>query len=409
MGLKMSERKALVREVAPRYKKAGKKEKGRILDEFVHNSGYNRKYAIHILSNEGKVYKRRIYRGEAAVKLRATYRGGYRKTAGRKPVYDESVQRCVLKIWRYFDHMCSKLLKAFIAHNIDDLYRSKWLRLDPRCRDKLTHISAATIDRIVSKERSKWKQQRGRSTTRPGSLLRNQIPIRVFYTWDQRRPGFFEMDTVSHDGGFATRECCHTLSITDVCVGWTELRSVMNNASRWILQQLDDMRAQIPYTILGVDSDNGSEFINKPVLRWTEEHHISFTRGRPYRKNDNCFIEQQNYHSVRKVIGYGRFEGEQAHHALQEIYRYLCPLRNYFYPCVRLVSKQRIDGKSRKTYDAPETPYDRLMKDPRLTQIQKQHIMKCREAYDMIELKKNLDHAVDTLFNLIRSTQQDDL
>lgn len=234
-------------------------------------------------------------------------------------------------------------------------------------------------------------------------MLRNQIPIRVYFNWYERAPGFFEMDTVSHDGGFPARECCHTLSITDICTGWTELRAVKNNASRWIVAQLSDMEAGIPYPMLGLDSDNGSEFMNSPVLRWTEERGVSFTRGRPYRKNDNCFVEERNYHSVRKVIGYYRYEGDEMYGILQDVYRHLCPLRNYFYPCVRLVSNQRTDGKNHKVYDAPETPYARMLKDPRLSGEQKHVVRDRRETYDIIELKKGLDHAIRTLLELVRS------
>ena len=372
MGLKMRERKSVVHEVAPRYRQAGKKEKGKILDEFVETTGYNCKYAIHVLSNEGKWYLRKMDSNSRWVRLETTHRGGSRSHVGRKKTYDEPVQGCILKIWRYFDHMCSKLLKAFITSNIDDLYRSK------------------------------WRKRKGSCTTRGGSMLRNQIPMRVYFNWDERAPGFFEMDTVSHDGGFPARACCHTLSITDISTGWMELRAVKNNAHRWIITQLDDMRISIPYPILGLDSDNGSEFMNRLVLHWTEEQGITFTRGRSYRKNDNCFIEERNYHSVRKVIGYLRYEGDEMLGALQDVYRHLCPLRNYFYPCVRLVSKQRVDGKNHKVYDAPETPYARLLKDPRLSENQKDVARQHREAYDMRELKKGSDHAIKTLLALSR-------
>jgi hypothetical protein len=400
MGLTMKERKSLVRETAKRYQRAKKKEKGEILNEFEKLTGYNRKYAIHILANEGKVTWKFKPGQPVGVRMQAVHLGGKRQKTGRKRVYDELVRTSILKIWRYFDHMCSKLLKVFMVINIDDLYRSRWLRLDPQCRDKLLSISAATIDRILVHERREWKQLKGSCRTTPGSMLRNQIPIRVFYHWEEKVPGFFEMDTVSHDGGFAVKECCHTLTLTDVSVGWTELRSVMNNAAKWITEQLTDIRNEIPYPMLGLDSDNGKEFINRPVVAWTASNGILFTRGRAYRKNDNCFVEQQNFHSVRKIIGYGRFEGEEVHRALQEVYRYLCPLRNYFYPCVRLVSKQRVDGKTRKAYDAPQTPFFRLLQDPRLTEDQKQQLIAKRQIYDMIELKKNLDRAVKNLLNL---------
>lgn len=400
MGLTMDERKSLVRETAKRYRQAGKRQKGLILDEFVQSTGYNRKYAIHILANEGKVSWSKAPGQVVGVRMKATYRGGRRQKSGRKRVYGAEVCGSVLKIWRHFDRMCSKLLKEFIRVNIDDLYRSKWLRLDAAHRQPLLDISAATIDRAVAAERKQYRQMRGSCTTRAGSMLRNQIPIRVYFDWDERAPGFFEMDTVSHDGGFEARECCHTLTITDVGVGWIELASVMNNASRWVAEQLERMRRTVPYPVLGLDSDNGSEFINHLVSAWTEGHGIMFTRGRAYRKNDNCFVEQQNFHAVRKVVGYGRYEGREAHEALEEVYRHLCPLRNYFFPCVRLVSKQRIDGKTRKVYDPPQTPYSRLMRDPRLSDQQKGVIAAQREKYDMIELKRGLDHAVKRLLEL---------
>ena len=247
MGLTMSERRSMVRESAKRYQRAKKKEKGNILNEFVELSGYNRKYAIHILANEGKVTWKYKPGDPVGVRMQVSHQGGKRPRAGRKRVYDEAVRNSILKIWRYFDHMCSKLLKVFLVINIDDLYRSKWLRLAPQCRDKLLSISAATIDRMLVAERKEWKKLKGSCRTKPGSMLRNQIPIRVFYNWEERVPGFFEMDTVSHDGGFEVKECCHTLTLTDVSVGWTELRSVMNKAARWITEQLGDMREEIPY------------------------------------------------------------------------------------------------------------------------------------------------------------------
>ena len=400
MGLTMNERKSLVRETARRYQRAGKKQKGYILEEFLHSTGYNRKYAIHILANEGKTSWTRRSDEAVGLRMKASYRGGKRHKAGRKRVYDEALCTSVLKIWRHFDHMCSKLLKEFIKVNIDDLYRSTWLRLDVDHREPLLQISAATIDRMVFRERRQCKLMRGTCGTKPGSMLRNQIPIRVYFDWDERVPGFFEMDTVSHDGGFEAKQCCHTLTITDIGVGWIELASVMNNASRWITEQLDRMRQTIPYPMLGLDSDNGSEFINRPVVAWTTAHTIMFTRGRAYRKNDNCFVERQNFHSVRKMVGYGRYEGQEAHEALQEVYRYLCPLRNYFIPCVRLISKQRIAGKTKKTYDPPQTPYQRLMMDPRLTEQQKNSIAASKQKYDMIDLKRNLDRALQRLLEL---------
>jgi hypothetical protein len=229
----------------------------------------------------------------------------------------------------------------------------------------LNSVSPATIDRKLkkAKERNRIK---GISNTKPGSLLKSQIPVRVCFDRDERKPGYFELDTVSHCGARASGQFCQTLTITDVGSGWTEECALLNNAHRWVKEQIAQTKADLPFPMLGIDSDNGGEFINHQLLDWCVQNGIKFTRARPYRKNDNCFVEQKNGDVVRKTIGYARFEGEDAVNALAEVYCYLNPLLNYWYPTLRLIAKEKLpSGRYKKIYEkGAKTPYQRLLEAP---------------------------------------------
>ncbi len=199
------------------------------------------------------------------------------------------------------------------------LKRHGELTVAPAVRRKLMSISPATIDRVLAPDRKRL-QVKGRSGTKPGSLLKAQIPIRTFAEWDEAEPGFCEIDLVAHDGGNPRGEFCHTLNLTDIATGWTEAAAVKNRAQRWVFEALVDIQARLPFPLRGIDSDNGSEFINDQLFRYCNENEITFTRTRPYRKNDNCFVEQKNWTVVRQSVGYGRFEGEEAVAVLNELY-----------------------------------------------------------------------------------------
>ncbi len=404
MGLTMKDKKALTQELARRYRRSDRKHKTAILDEFVKTTGYRRKYAIHLLANWGKS-KTRIIDGELVNIV--VGRPKKRKRVGRV-IYGAEVKAAVKEIWEFFDYMCGKRLVVLIRMNIEALVSEPELSIDKEVKRQLLSISAATIDRILKPEREKIRFK-SRARTRPGSILKHQIPIRTFYPWDERLPGFFELDTVGHDGGSAAGEYCFTLNATDVYSGWVELRALRNRAHRWVMEQVIDIRSELPFTLKGVDTDNGGEFINKVLLNYCKDHEITFTRGRPYRKNDNCFVEQKNDMAVRRTVGYYRFDTEEEYEALQNVYKHLCPLLNFHYPSVRIIAKKRIGSKVKKIYDDPKTPYMRLLESPSVDAEVKEKLVARATKLQIVKQKRLVDRAVAELLRTYEKKKQQTL
>jgi hypothetical protein len=261
--------------------------------------------------------------------------------------------------------------------------------------------SPSTIDRKLKHEKKRLRIK-GVSTTKPGALLKSQIPIRVYFAWDDRKPGFFEIDTLAHCGSHNSVQFCWTLTATDVGSGWTEVRPLLNHAHRWVKEQVAQIKENLPFPMLGIDSDNGDEFINNQLLEWCRQNQITFTRGRPYRKNDNCFVEQKNYDVVRKTVGYARFEGEKAAQALAEVYRFLNPLLNYWFPTMRLIAKDKLpSGRFKKIYERdPKPPYQRLLESEDISDECKDELRRRAAVLNPIELKRQLDTARDRLLKL---------
>ena len=226
-------------------------------------------------------------------------------------------------------------------------------------------MSPATIDRLLIPERAK-STTRGRSHTKPGSLLKSQIPIRTWAQWNERKPGFIEIDLVGHEGGNATGEHAFTLTATDVLTGWTINRSVKNKAAIWVTEALDYIIARFPFPIRGIDSDNGSEFINEHLLKYCKAHRITFTRGRAGNSNDGCYVEQKNWTHVRELVGYLRYDTDAELRKLNEIWELNALYTNYFQAQQKLVEKTRNGAKVTKKYDKASTPYQRASA-PRVT------------------------------------------
>jgi hypothetical protein len=364
MRLTMREKQALTGRQAPRYRRADKKMKSKILDEFVAATGYNRKYALHILTHWGK---ETFLTGDGKpVKFKAGT-AKRRKGGERKPLYGQEVIASLRNIWVFFGYRCGKLLCPLIREQMPFFEAWPAFGITPDIREKLLYISPATIDRALKGARKNLKV-RGISGTKPGNLLKKHIPIRIHYPWDERKPGFFEIDTVHHCGERDAGEFCLTLDATDVSSGWVELRPLLNKAQKGVMEALADIQPALPFPLLGSDRDNGSEFINHTLLSWCNTHHIAFTRSRPYKKNDNCFVEQKNFTCVREYVGYHRFDTPTEYQALARVYRSLCPLLNYFLPTVKLIGKQRGGSKVHKVYDTPRSPYQRLMASPDLSE-----------------------------------------
>jgi len=394
----MQEKKALTGEISKRYQKAQKKEKAGILNELVKTTGYNRKYVLHVLANWGKTSAVNID-GKTA-RLTASPRKR-RKGGGRKPKYSGGFVTVLRKIWAFFSYRCGKILAPFMREQMGFLEHP--FHLTEKDKELLLSVSPSTVDRLLKQDKRKLALK-GKSGTKPGKLLKKQIPVRTYYADVDKKPGFFEIDTVHHCGTSDSGEFCLTLTATDVYSGWTELRPTLNKANKWVFQALLDIKSSLPFPLTGIDSDNGSEFINFALLKWCRDERIQFTRTRAYRKNDNCFVEQKNYSCVRNFVGYYRFCASAERDALADVYRSLCPLLNFFMPTVKLISKNRVGTKIKKVYDKKViSPYQRLMASPDLCLEAKTELSRRFALYDPVKLQKEVHRAVDALVSLNRA------
>lgn len=349
----MGERRVLVKAFAGRYQGAGRRGRSEVLSEFVEVSGYNRSYASWLLRWHG----RRVRVGERVVVVGDAVGKARRR---RARVYGPEVVAVVRKLWGLLDYASGKRLAPALPALVEALERHGELVVGPEVRGKLLSISAATLDRVLAVERRKLALK-GRARTKPGTLLRHQVPVRTFAEWDEEGPGFAELDLVAHDGGVARGEYIQTLDLTDVATGWTELAAVPTRAQVWVFEALKEVRARLPFPLLGIDSDNGGEFINNNLVAYCAKEQITFTRSRPYRKNDNCFVEQKNWSVVRRFVGYGRLEGAAALRTVRELYAVLRLFLNFFVPSMKLIAKQRQGSRVRKHYDTARTPYERAL------------------------------------------------
>jgi hypothetical protein len=392
--LTMRQKKAVTRELRDRYSKSSKKEKTMMLDEFIRLTRYSRSYAARVLRLKEVLGYMNI--GGKRVRLVRDKRKTKRK---KKKFYDEGVLVYLKEIWKICDYICSKRLAPYLSEIIPVLEKWGEIKLDAKVREKLLTISAATIDRLLTDTRKKY-QIKGRSTTRPGSLLKKSIPIRTFADWDEARPGFFEVDLVSHDGGATRGDFNQSLNFTDIATGWDEMIAVKNKAQIWVFEGIKRIEGKLPFSILGLDSDNGAEFINAHLIRYCEEHKITFTRSRPYRKNDSCFVEQKNWSVIRRAVGYGRYDTEKELSILNELYVYLRLYVNFFQPVRKLIKKERIGSKVIKRYDEAKTPYQRVLESPNIKDEIK---VKLRKEYDMLnpaELKRKITKLQNRLLKL---------
>jgi hypothetical protein len=394
----MQEKKALTREVSKRYQQAGKKEKTAILDEMAKTTGGNRKYLLHKLSNWGKTSMARL--DGKTVKLKAA-NCKRRKGGGRKPKYTGSFAIALRKIWAFFSYRCGKILAPFMREQMGFLEAP--FHITQEDRELLLSASPATIDRVLSADKKKLAL-RGKSGTKPGKLLKKHIPVRTYYADADKKPGFFEVDTVHHCGTSDSGEFCLTLSATDVYSGWVEFRPLLNKAQKWVMEALPHIKSSLPFPLRGLDSDNGSEFINRMLLNWCSQQRIQFTRSRPYHKNDNCYVEQKNNSCVRNFVGYSRFSSAAERDALAAVYRPLCPLLNYFMPTQKLISKIKVGSRTKKVYDKKvQSPYQRLLSSPDLSDGAKAELVRRYGLCNPVDLQREVHKAVEALMSLNRA------
>lgn len=375
----MTTRKELIEALRGRYRGASYGDRVKILDEFTATTGYHRKHAVRLLGGEG-------FGGKA--------------TAIRNRLYDEAVRQALTVLWEAADRVCGKRLKALIPMLVDAMERHGHLDLDPLIRVKILQVSAATIDRVLAGVRLHIDGQRKRRTG-VGAAIRRSIPVRTFADWRDPPPGFLEIDMVEHCGGpKSDGDFVHTLTLTDIASGWTECVAMRWRNQMLVIEGLDKAAADLPFAMLGVDSDNDSAFMNQNVLDYCQAKGLEQTRSRAYMKNDQAWVEQKNGSIVRRLVGYGRLSGPVATQILAQLYASSRLYINFFQPSFKLKSKTRDGARVHKTYHAPATPCERLLVHDRIDAHTKDKLKVQFESLDPVRLLQEIRIAQQRLSDI---------
>ena len=367
------------RAVYERYRQAGREAKQVMLNEFCMTTGYNRKYAIRLLNGPppGKRAERR--------------------PRGRRPRYGPQVLSVLGAVWEAAGYPWSVRLKALLPSWMS--WIRKRYRVSPGMEKQLLGISARQMDRRLKAKKSERKR-RIYGRTKPGSLLKHHIPVKTD-SWDVTTPGFSEIDLVAHCGNSGQGEFVHSLNLTDIHTGWTETRALLGKSEVGVQQALDEIEGVLPFPLLGVDSDNGSEFINWHLKRWCEQKQIQLTRGRPYKKDDNAHVEQKNWTHVRKLLGWERYDSQVGVQAINDLYRHELRLwLNLYLPSVKLVKKVRVGSKVRRVYDAAQTPLERVLASAQAKKEQVAELKRLRQSLDPFQLGKVIDQKLQRIYDL---------
>lgn len=367
--------------VLERYLEADKGGKTRILDEFCALTGYNRKYAI------SKLRDYQLNEKDPTRKLT------------RIKKYGLDVQRALIKIWKICDCICSTRLHPYLPEIIAVLKRHGEIRLSGPTEAKLHMISRATIDRIL-REARKRESSKLRGTTRPGSLLKREIPLRIG-PWREAAAGYGEIDLVAHCGETTAGQYVNTLNYTDIATTWSEREAVLGKAQERVFNALRNISGRLPFPLRGIDSDNDSVFINNQMLRYCQREKIVFTRSRPYKKNDNAHVEQKNWTTVRKIFGYIRMELEQQVALMNKLYRgQLRDYTNFFQPSQKCQGKKRIGAKKVKEYDQAKTPYQRVLESKEVSQEIKEKLKAHYRKLNPVKLRREIETSLSKIYDL---------
>jgi hypothetical protein len=357
-----------------RYKKASRKLKSAILDEFCATCQCHRKHAIRLLRGFRRFIKPKF------------------RKRGRTPLYPkDSILKPLKHIWLAANLPCSKRLKVILPLWLPG-YLQLFAPLPLPVLKAFKNISASTIDRLLSPTRSHYKKY-GRSTTKPGTLLRRQIPIKT-NQWDESKPGFLEADTVAHCGDSLSGMFAYTIDCVDIATGWTEQRAVWGKGETDTLEQIKQIEKALPFPLLGFDCDNGGEFLNYHLLRHftKRDHPVDFTRSRAYHKDDNAHVEQKNWTHVRQWLGYQRLDDPRVVPLLNDLYtREWRFFHNFFCPSMKLISKERVGSKTIKRYAPPKTPYQRILESPHIPLNIKQDLAKQLEKLNPFVLREAME------------------
>ena len=385
--LRMKARKEVIERQEKAYKKATKKGKSAILTYVCETTGLSRDRAQRLLKGKPSGH-------QETPKTRST-----QQRRGRRRKYGAKEAKYLEKIWAYMGNACGKLIVRGIGDMLDALIRHGEWDADSEVTEKLRGMSASTMDRLLkaTKEAMRFK---GKSTTKPGTMLKKNIPTRLGSQWDEDMPGYMEIDLVAHCGSTTAGDYINTLDATDINTGWTESVAVPNKAQRHVFAGVKQIRGRLPFELRGIDSDNGSEFINAILYRYCCDEGIVFTRSRPNRKNDNCHVEQKNWHIVRRNIGYCRYEGEEAVVAINDYYSLLRLQTNFFLPQAKLVSKTRDGARVTKKYDTPKTPCQRALNSAHVGEEAKKRLRAQLKSLNPAAIVRGMAAAMEKLAKL---------
>lgn len=381
----MHSRNQYLKVLVNRYLKANKNGRGLLLDEYCKNTCQNRKYVIRKI--------KLLSFGEPVARKR------------RKATYGSDVRDSLYRLWKLFDYPCGQRLMPILEVEVDRLRDMGELGVSNRLAKKLKMISSATIDRILRSKKGEWKYKRN-NTQKRSSLLYKKIPLRLT-DWDTEKVGYLEMDLVCHCGASNAGEYINSLSTTEISTGWWEGEAIMGRGQHRTFKALEAIRRRTPFEWLGIDSDNDSVFINEHLLRYCNQQELEFTRSRPGRKNDNAYIEQKNYTHVRRPLGYLRYDTEEELSIISNLYRNEFRLyKNFFQPVMKLIKKQRVDGKLKRVYDKAKTPYHRLISSGQLSPQKERALRKLYLSLNPVKLKKAIDAKLDGLYTVYHSKKK---
>jgi len=368
-----------LRAMYERYRKAGRKVKKVILDEFCENTQYHRKYAIRLLSGPPPEKRRR------------------RPVRRRGLSYHQETVAVLTAVWGAAGYPWSVRLKALLPQWLP--WIRKRFRVRPETEKQLLQISPRQMDRRLKAQKTQ-RRRRIYGRTKPGYLLKHHIPVKTD-RWDVATPGFTEVDLVSHSGNSASGEFAHTLNVTDMHSTWTESRAVLGRGEEAVQRALNEIATTLPFPLLGVDSDNGSEFINWHLKGWCEQQHIQLTRGRPYKKDDNAHIEQKNWTHVRKLLGWDRYDTHEAVAAMNDLYGQELRLwLNLFLPSVKLLKKVRVGSRVRRVYETARTPFERVRECVQADPEKVARLEALRKRLDPFQLSRIIDRKLDRISRL---------
>jgi len=368
-----------------RYLKAKKAEKGLLLNEYCRNTGQNRKYVIRKIS--------RMAFGSPRVRKK------------RAAIYGHAVRVALEALWKIFDFPCGQRLAPMVRAELARLRELKELDISEPTAEKLLRVSPATIDRLLRPKKAQIKD-RHRYSSRGANLIAKKIPLRMT-EWETSRVGYVEMDLVLHCGVSTDGEYGHSLSAMEIATGWWEGEVVMGRAQIRIFNALKEIRERSPFAWLGIDSDNDNAFINDQLYKYSQDQQLEFTRSRPYRKNDNAYIEQKNFTHIRKPLGYLRYDTSEELALIQNLYRQELRLyKNFFQPVMKLVRKERIGGHTKRVYDIPKTPYQRLMESNQIAPQVARQLQQLYLSLNPADLKRQIDMKLSKLFDLYQKKKK---